>query len=135
MDIYSTGGTVDANNNWWGSNFTGTNPQFAGRVNSTVTTTTWIVLTITPEFETIPLNGTSTITIDLLHDNTGASVSGVVPYTDEVNITTTLGSTTNSNMSNGIATTTLNAGLLSGIATVTAIIDDTSVIALVNIVL
>lgn len=135
MDIYSTGGTVDANNNWWGSNFTGTNPQIAGRVNSTVTTTTWIVLTITPEFETIPLNGTSTITIDLLHDNTGASVSGVVPYTDDVNITTKLGTTSNSSMSNGIATITLNAGLLSGIATVTAIIDDATVIALVNIAL
>lgn len=34
--IYSNGGSVNAENNWWGTNFQGTNPITAGYVNSNV---------------------------------------------------------------------------------------------------
>ncbi len=81
----------------------------------------------------IPRGGSSTITVDLLHDNTGASVSDVVPYTGEVSFTTTSGNITNSNITNGIATTTLNAGTVSGTATVTATLDDMTVTKLVTV--
>jgi len=43
-DIYNNGGSVDALYNWWGTNFAGTNPVTAGRINSA--TSLWMVLSI-----------------------------------------------------------------------------------------
>ena len=133
IDIYNYSGAVNATDNWWGSNFTGTNPTNMGRATSNVNTSTWIVLTLTANPTSIPVNGNSTITADLLHDNTGATVTGTIPYTGIVTFTTTLGTITNANMSNGTAITTLNAGNNSGTATITATIDNTTVTTQVNI--
>ncbi len=90
-DIYSIGGSVNATDNWWGTNFTGSNPLTVGRVTSNVNTISWIVLTLTANPTNIPVNGNSIITADLLHDNIGATVTGIVPYTGLVTFTTTLG--------------------------------------------
>ena len=46
IDIYSSEGIANATNNWWGTNFQGTNPLAAGRVNSNVNAGPWIVLTV-----------------------------------------------------------------------------------------
>jgi hypothetical protein len=127
IDIYSTGGSVNATDNWWGSNFSGSNPINAGRVTSNVNATAWIVLTLTANPTSIPPNGNSTITADLLHDNNGATITGVVPYTGLVIFTSNLGTISNTNMSNGKAVTILNAGATSGTATINATIDNTTV--------
>jgi hypothetical protein len=132
-DIYCAGGSVNANDNWWGTNFTGTNPTTTGRVTSNVNATTWIVLTLTASPTSIQPGGNSTITADLLHDNTGATVTGIVPYTGLVTFTTTLGTISNVSMSNGKAVTTLNAGADSGTATVSATIDNQIVTTPVDI--
>ncbi|MGA2677440.1 MAG: right-handed parallel beta-helix repeat-containing protein [Methanobacterium sp.] len=131
-DIFNNNGSVNANDNWWGTNFKGTNPLAAKRINMG-TASYWIVLTITANSKTIPLNGSSTITVNLLHDNNGASVSGVVPYTGLVNYVTSLGTICNSYVSNGIATSTLKAGTISGTTNVSATIDNTTVITEVTI--
>jgi hypothetical protein len=127
IDVYSTGGSVNDTENWWGTNFPGTNPTNAGRVTSNVNTTTWIVLTLSASPTSIPVNGSSTIIADLLHDNTGVSVNGIVPYMGLVIFTTNLGTIGNNNMTNGKATTTLKADTTIGTATVSATIGNGTV--------
>ena len=86
-DIYNNGGSVNANYNWWGTNFT-TNPTSSGRINSG-TSSIWMVLTITANPSTIGTGGSSTITADLLHDNQGTlhnPANGLVPYTGLVKL-------------------------------------------------
>ena len=43
-DIYTTNVSLNTSYNWWGTNFSGTNPQTEGRINTTVST--WMVLGI-----------------------------------------------------------------------------------------
>ncbi len=131
-DIFNNNGSVNANDNWWGTNFKGTSPVAAKRINMG-TASYWVVLTITANPKTIPLNGSSIITVDLLHDNTGASLSGLVPYTGLVNYVTSLGTICNSYLSNGIATSTLKAGTVSCTTNFSATIYNTTVITEVTI--
>ncbi len=132
-DIYSTGGSVNATDNWWGTNFTGTDPITAGRVTSNVNANPWIVLNINANPTNVVPGGSSTVTADLLHDNTGAFVTGVVPYTGLVNFATSLGSINNAMMSNGVAESILNAGSVIGLANVSATADSATVYTLVNV--
>ena len=119
-------GSLNAENNWWG-NLTGTNPQTSGRINSNVNT--WIVLTLTA---TSPVNGISTITADLLHNNTGAMVTGIVPYCGLVSFSATLGTINNTNMTQGKAVTTVNAGTTHGTDNISATIDNTTTTITLN---
>ncbi len=121
IDIYNNAGTVNAENNWWGANFQGTNPGDNGKINSNVSA--WIVLTLSA---TTPVNGSSTITADLLHDNNGATVNDRVPYTGLVTFTSTLGTINSTTMSDGQAVTILTVSG-SGTATVTAKVDNAAV--------
>jgi len=128
-DIYNKGGSVDAQYNWWGNNLVGINPITAGRLNSG-TATFWMVLSISALPTTIPLNGTSIITTDLLHDNKGVyhnPTAGVIPYTGSTNFKVNKGIINNTNFSNGIATSTFNAQTATGVANVSANVDSTTV--------
>ena len=60
------GGTVDAINNWWGSN---NNPS--GEVSGNVNVSTWLVLNTSASPTGISPNGISIITADLTHDQNG----------------------------------------------------------------
>ena len=62
-DVYSVSGSLNADNNWWGSN---TGP--AGKVAGTLINK-WLVLNINTNPPKIYPGQNSTVTVDLLHDN------------------------------------------------------------------
>ena len=128
-DIYNYRGSVDALYNWWGTNFKGTDPVTAGRINSG-NDSSWMVLSINATPTNIKHNGTSTVTADLLHDNQGVyhnPAAGIIPYTGPANFETNKGSINNTNFSNGVVTSTFNAGTAAGVANVSATVDQATV--------
>ena len=80
IDIYNASGTLNADNNWWGTNFDGQDPVTAGRLYG-ATVSKWLVLTVNSSPTEINVGGTSTITADLKHNNQGVDTSsqGFVP--------------------------------------------------------
>jgi len=66
-DVYSESGSVNAEYNWWGTNFDGTSPLAAGRVVGNVDADPWLVLTLT----TSNFDHGAVIRADLLHDSQG----------------------------------------------------------------
>ena len=128
--IRRSGGTVNAQNNWWGSN---TTPS--GKVSNGPVVTTWLVLTGTASPNTIRTSETSTVTADLTHDNTGTyydPASGHVPDGIPISFTlnpSTIGSLSSGSdtTSNGNGDTTFIANSNSGTATVTIAVDGVSV--------
>ncbi|PKL66731.1 MAG: hypothetical protein CVV28_10055 [Methanobacteriales archaeon HGW-Methanobacteriales-1] len=138
-DIYNSVSYCNAEYNWWGTNFNGTDPVAAGRVVG-ATVTKWLVLTITANPTTINNGATSEITADLLHDQNGDyynPVDGHVPDGIIVTFNTDKGSvgskTIDKETSNGTATATLNADETVGIAHVNAVTDNQIVNTDVNI--
>ncbi len=135
-DISCYFGSVNATNNWWGSN---ANPS--GRMYGNVTVNPWLVLTVNSNSTIIISGGTSTLTADLLHDNGILSdpthpdfyyhdpTSDHVPDGTIVNFATNLGSINNPlSTINGITQSTLSyVGLMDNIATVSAAIDSQTV--------
>ena len=100
-DVYSSvPNGINAENNWWGNNFQGTNPQNAGRINSNVVANTWIILSLTANPSLIINGSTSTITADLSQNNLGPS-GGFIP--DKY-------ITVNFNNLNGLGTLSTNSG-------------------------
>ena len=69
-DVLVNGGSADLENNWWGTNFTGTNPVTMGRVTGT-TVNHWIVLSLHANPGTVNYGGSSIITADFQHDQDG----------------------------------------------------------------
>ena len=121
--IDNNGDTIDATLNWWGTNTPNTNQNDIIGANYNP----WIILTINASPTTIYTGDTSTITADLLHDNNGIyhnPLNGVIPYINNVQFTTTLGTINNNYMTNGITTTTLTTNSNTGTATLTAAIDN-----------
>ena len=141
-DIWGIG-SINATNNWWGTNFEGTDPVTAGRVNtnpnisSNIDTSTWLILSLNASPSSILLGSTSTITADLQHDNLGnyydPAIYGSVPDGIQVNFKTTLGIITDSTTINGIAQSLLNAGLTLGVANVSVTVDGKTVNKLVTV--
>jgi predicted outer membrane repeat protein len=125
QDIWGVGG-IDANNNWWGTNFLGTSPVAGGRVNNNVAVDSWLVLNITANPITMGKNGKSTITANLLKDNHGKSVDGYLPDGTPIYFTTTIGTIDSKYLKtvNSIAYTSLNGGVKDGVATVSATLDN-----------
>ncbi|CEA13738.1 hypothetical protein DSM1535_1404 [Methanobacterium formicicum] len=79
--IHSEMGTVNATLNWWGSNL---NPlsYVSNGSNGNVDVSSWLILNMTTNPTNISYGGNSTVTVDLLYDNTGAyhdPVNGHVP--------------------------------------------------------
>lgn len=127
VDIYNSEATLDAEYNWWGTNFAGSDPVTAGRV-SGATISRWLVLSINPDPATINNGGTSTVTVDLLHDQLGNYYDpayGHVPDGILVNLTGTLGSLnpTQLSLTSGRATSLFTASGV-GSALITATLDN-----------
>ena len=126
-DINSESGSVNALNNWWGTN---TSPS--GRVSGTVNTTTWLVLTITVNPNAIHPLETSTVTSDLTHDQNGIyynPVSGHVPDGIPLTFGGTLGTLnpTTTTIINGIGSSTFTAGIIPGTAILNSTVDNQTV--------
>jgi len=118
FDVYAEEGTVNATNNWWGSN-----TNISSRVSGNVNITTWLVLKLTASPITIPATGNSTITADLNHDQNGVyydPADGHIPDGTPITFTSTLGTINSAVMTNGTATATFRAGTVPGVATITA---------------
>ena len=116
--------TVDATNNWWGSN---TSPS--AKLSGLVSYDPWIVLTITKTHETINVGDTSTITADLLHDSNGVyhnPANGYVPDGITINFSNDAYGNVNplsAITTNGIATTTYT-GSAQGTSNISATVDE-----------
>ena len=124
--------TVNATNNWWGSNnplVSLSNPSDICIQNGTVVYNPWIVLNLTGSFIHVTKNSTSRsqITADVTHNNQGqdTSSSGTIPDGLPVNFTTTLGTITpTTTTKRGKANVTLTSSTFSGPTTVTATLDN-----------
>jgi len=131
---YMVYGTVDATNNWWGTN---SNP--AGHVSGAVTTGPWLVLGITATPETITTALTSTVQANLTYDSDGTyhdPALGHVPDAIPITYAVTSGSGSDTPDSAGTLSgisQTLFTPSASGIATVTATLDGQTVSELINV--
>ena len=122
-DIYNEVGKVDAQFNWWNSNY---GPDVYATNTCNIIVEPYMVLTInSPNLYT---GDTSTINFDMLHDNTGVYQNpayGKLPDGIPVSLTVTSG-TINPNtvtLINGLASTTYTANGNTGPITITATID------------
>jgi predicted outer membrane repeat protein len=124
-DVYSASGAVDAENNWWGDNFNGTNPGAAVRVSSNVDADPWIVLKLNASpTSLIGLSGTSTATADMRYNSNSIIPSGTLP---DGTVTFTVNNSGHINPLNGtigstMVTTTFNPTKY-GLSTITATVD------------
>jgi predicted outer membrane repeat protein len=119
-ELYSTGNSLDANQNWWGSN---NNPS--NYVNGNITVTSWLVLTINANPITIPCNSNSTIIVNLLLTNNGTIENSSIPDGVPMTFTTNLGSINrSSSLLKGSVQSILNSGVNAGVATVSATLDN-----------
>ena len=94
-----------------------------------------MVLKITASSPIIHNGGTSTVTADLTHDNTGADTSsqGTVPDGIPINFTSIWGSIGTGTTVNGRATTIFTAGSKPGIATINAVADGQTITTQITI--
>jgi parallel beta-helix repeat protein len=126
--FYIAYSNVNATLNWWGSNnasYVASQIKYAIKT-GVVTYNPWIVLTITANPSSVGVSEKSNITSDLLHDSNGAyhnPTNGVVPYTGSANFTTTKGTITNTNYSNGATTSILNNLTTPGTTIVSSTVD------------
>ena len=118
-----TGVIVDATNNWWGTNFEGTNPLAAGRVSTLVDADPWVMLRLivpSPIYNGIPVQ----FIADLTQNSDGNPFGGIIPNGVQANFTATRGNVvpTQNNTVSGQATTTYTP-TSSGSATFTTKVD------------
>ena len=132
--INCQGGSVNATQNWWGSN---SGPSTSDNIGSVICNP-WMVLTITASPNFILNNGNSTITLDLLHDSNNTIYDpayGHVPDGIPVNFITTLGTIMSQlNIVNGIASSTLSCASLGGTAYIIGSADNQSVLTQVLLI-
>ena len=133
--IYCSGGTLNVTLNWWGSNL---DPSIyvSNDTTTSVNVTSWLVLNITAN-STIFNGVNSTVTVDLLHDNTGTyhdPVNGHVPDGTLVTFTATNGSLNpiTTTLINGEATTLFTANHV-GTSTINATVDNQTVTQLLTV--
>ncbi|MDY9923598.1 isopeptide-forming domain-containing fimbrial protein, partial [Methanobacterium sp.] len=115
--------SVNAENNWWGTNFEGSSPSIAGRVSNGVDADPWVILRlIVPDhiYNGIPVQFIG----DLTQNSAGNPVGGYIPNGVEANFTATLGLIDPTQYtSNGQANTTYSP-TSSGPATFTVKVDN-----------
>jgi PKD repeat protein len=127
-DMVGNGGTVDATSNWWGSN---SDPS--GHVSGEVTTSPWLVLSITATPSTMTTGETSLIRVNLTRNSAGTdTISGGIFFPDGIPVAFARTSGTGSlapqagNLSRGSNSTTfMPAG--AGTGTITATVDGETV--------
>jgi hypothetical protein len=117
-----TTATVDATNNWWGSN---AGPGSA--VTGPVTFNPWLVLQVTASPNSVQTGGTATVVANLTTNSNGADTSaqGSVPDGIPVSFATNLGSISPSSgiLNSGTATSQVTFGGTPGTVTVSATVD------------
>ncbi|MCE7699775.1 MAG: DUF11 domain-containing protein, partial [Methanobacterium paludis] len=122
----ATGVNINAENNWWGTNFNGTNPVTAGRVSAQVDADPWVVLSLvlpTHIYNGIPVQ----VTGDLTRNSDGNPVGGNIPDDVQADFTATHGIiNTPVYTLNGQANTTYSP-TSSGLATFSVTVDDQTV--------
>jgi hypothetical protein len=132
----TTAATVDAINNWWGSN---AGPGGAGSdtVSGPVTFNPWLVLQVTASPTSVDPGGVASVVASLTTNSSGMDTSalGHVPDGIPVSFAATLGgiSPTASATVSGKAVATFTAGTLSGMATVFATVDNQTSSAAITI--
>ena len=130
IDCEPSYGSVDAENNWWGSN-----DDPSSKVNGPVDCNPWLVMTILSSPTTITKNHSSTITADLTHNSDNSQPTGDhFPDGIPVSFATTLGTISNSTTSNGRAQSKLYGTDL-GTADVSATLDNQTLNTTVNVIL
>jgi hypothetical protein len=122
-EAYGSGGTADAENNWWGTNAA---PPVGGNIDADP----WLVLGITADPAAIILPGTSTVRANLTFnsDNTNTAGSGIfVPdaITNTFAMVSGPGSVSplTDGSLDGIAQTTYTPGAAAGTANISATVD------------
>ena len=150
--LYNTvNGTVDATNNWWGSNnpkLSSSNPSDIYNSGGNVTCNPWLVLNVTSSCDRSTTNGTCynyVITTDLTHNNQGKDTSSgdgpsngksqgnTLPDGIPVNFTTTFGTIdTSASTRNGKSVVILSSSA-AGLANVSATLDNQTVKIPVNV--
>lgn len=134
--IQNNGSSVNAENNWWGSN----NPNFAALINGEVDYIYWLVMTYIANPILISQGATSTLTADFRYDSNGAfhdPAVGHLPDETPVTFTTNLGNVGSKSVVtgtlNGIATAILRGDEAAGVALTSAILDQQTLTATVTI--
>ncbi len=124
--------TLNAQNDWWGSN----NPDISSLTcGPDFTTTPWLVMTISANPTTISTNGNSTVTAYLTQNNQGEyPTGGCVPNGIPITFTSTLGTISSSTTVNGDANALYTSESQNGVATVTAELDSQSVNTQITII-
>lgn len=123
-DIYNDVGKADAQFNWWDSNY---GPGVYETSDCNIVAEPYMILTINSP--NVHFGESSTITFDMLHDNTGVyqdPAYGMVPDGIPINLTVTSGTITPSTVTliNGRASATYTANGNTGSVTVSTIVDD-----------
>ena len=125
-DIASNGVSVNAANNWWGTNFEGTNPFTAGRVSELVDADPWVILRLlvpSTIYNGIPVQFIG----DLTQNSDGNPVGGNIPDDVQADFTATRGTIDTPQYTlDGQASTTYSP-TSSGMATFTVTVDDQTV--------
>lgn len=122
-DIASYNGiNVNAENNWWGTNFEGSSPSLAGRVSSGVDADPWVMLRLivpNPIYNGVPVQFIG----DLTQNSDSNPVGGYIPNDVQTDFTATRGTVDTPEYTlNGQATTTFSP-TSSGAATFTVTVD------------
>ncbi|MGV8143061.1 MAG: Ig-like domain-containing protein, partial [Methanothermobacter sp.] len=117
-EIYCDSGSVDAQFNWWCSD-----ADPSAKVSGGVDVSPWLVLTITANPSLLAKNGTSDVTVDLLHDSDGG-LHDIGPNGIFVTFTTNLGNITPIIFTvDGVANATFTGGSTDGVANINAVMD------------
>lgn len=125
---YTGSGTLNATNNWWGSN---ANPStISNLLYGSVDANPWIMLTIDNTDDLVDIGGNTTVIANLRYNSDDEDTLAVygqsIPNVNVVFSTDSLGSVspTGSIISNGLdASTTFTAGLTTGDSAVSATVD------------
>jgi len=132
--LYNVGnGTVDATNNWWGTN---NQAEIQNSVQGNMSIDQWIVLSVTSSHDHSVIDKASyIITADLTHNNNGDDTSSgdSIPDGIPVNFTTTFGTITPSaSTRDGKAITTLNS-TTNGTVNISIILDNQIINKTINV--
>ena len=120
-------GSVNAENNWWGTN----NPDWSKFLSGVTSPTKWVVLTINATPDVLCVGETSTVTANLNYNNLGENLletyGNSIPTVEVLFDVDSLGTLTTYSgiISNGNnATTTFTAGQMPGTSAVNATVDN-----------
>ncbi len=107
--IYCYSGSVDAENNWWGSN----NPYWNSLISGFTNPTNWVILTVTVNPTNINNTQTSAITADFNHINGGGDLIGGHIPDGPITLSIPWGSFTSFEITHSVTLNTVNGVMTS----------------------